>query len=121
MVRNLGALHHLNGLMQVGIEGLPLGGNRFNAKPGQHVVELAVNQFHAGAEVRGGNVLHLQRAVQAVQYRKQLLQKIGERVFAELLLLTLAAFAEVFKLRLQACQSVEIKCIFRFQFIDLGG
>ena len=113
MVGNLVGLHHLDGLVQAWIEGLSLGGNRFHAKPRQHVVELAVDQLHAGAEVFGGDAFHLQRAVQAVQNRKHLLQRIGERVFAELLLLAQAALAEVFKLRLQTRQAVQIQRILR--------
>ena len=74
-------------------------------------MELAVDQLHAGTEVLGGDVSTFVRAIQAVQNRKQLLQRIGQCVVAELLLLAQAALAEVVELRLQTCQAIQVQRI----------
>ena len=121
MVGHLCGLHHLNSLVLARIEGLPLRLNRLHSQPRQHVMKLAVNQLDSGAEVGDRLALRLYRAIQAVEDWQELFQGVGERVFAKLLLFAKVAFAEVFKFGLQPSQPIELKGVFRFQLLQLGG
>src|SRR5512133_1352309 len=82
-------------------------------------MELAIDQLNAGSEIVRRSILRLQRAIEAVEDRQHLLERIGQSIVAKILLLFHRPFAVIVELGLKPSQAIQIARLFVPQIFEL--
>src|SRR5881398_179357 len=82
VVFNFICIHHLNCLVEVRIKRLTLRGDCTQSQLRQRILQLFIDEFNPAAELRFFRFTGFQRALKAIQSRKQRLYCVRQRVFA---------------------------------------
>ena len=98
------------------IERLPHRDNRLHSDFLQRILKLPVDQLNAIAEVASSIAASLQRPLKTVEDRQKILDDIGRRKLAKILLLPHRAFACIIELRLQTRQTIKQRVAFGLEF-----
>ena len=118
IVLGLVGIHHLNGLVDIGIERLALGRDGLHAQLGQRIMKLLVDELDAGVKIFQRRGVGLQRVVQAIENGQQRLERVGESVVPVFLLRLGVALAEVVELGLQPRRAVKISRALGFDLLQ---
>ncbi len=117
MIRNIGGFDHFDGLVKMRVEGFTLCRNRAQTHFQQCILQLLMDEFNPAAELGFLRRPGLQRALKAVEDRKQRLDRIRYCEFTEVLLLASGAFACILEFSLQAGETINQRVPFRLKFL----